>query len=106
MARIRTIGAYVAPPPWPVERFRAEDQTWLYRLFDARGILLYVGITRSPYRLEAHRRKPWGRGIAYVEWEWFFHRRRALNAEAAAIVAERPLMNVALPAACVGVRLA
>jgi hypothetical protein len=101
LVRIRTASAYVAPPPWPIELWVEEDQTWLYRLFNGDGTLLYVGITHSLYRLHSHRRKPWGKTICLVEWEWFRRRKDALAAEAKAIIRERPLMNIAIPTATV-----
>ncbi len=70
---------------------------WLYRLWDERGRLLYVGVTRHPTkRLAAHRRK-WGEVIAAVTWEERADVRDMLDAEATAIENECPALNVMHP---------
>lgn len=74
-------------------------RTALYRLYDANDQLLYVGISDNP-------RQRWGTHSAEQVWwplvvrktvEWFGNRREAAKAEAAAIRAESPAKNVALP---------
>lgn len=67
---------------------------WLYRLFDRRGRLLYVGVTRNPRaRLRSHLRR-WSPLVQGALWE----RRRdgadLLAAEAEAIDREYPALNV------------
>ncbi|MGQ4661296.1 hypothetical protein [Lysobacter sp. F6437] len=74
---------------------RAETETALYRHYDGRGALLYVGISLCAiYRLSQHRRKPWSRQIARVSIEWHPTRSAALAAEKKAIKRERPIHNV------------
>ncbi|WP_051813489.1 GIY-YIG nuclease family protein [Kitasatospora sp. MBT63] len=70
-------------------------RTALYRLFDAAGVLLYVGIaSHLPRRFEKHAKdKPWWTDVARKEIEWFDGRSAAESAEEFAIVAERPLHN-------------
>jgi len=70
--------------------------TQLYRHYDARKRLLYVGISLSAVsRLSQHKDKTWFTEIARVTVENFPSREMALSAEAAAIKAERPLYNKA-----------
>jgi hypothetical protein len=68
----------------------------LYRFFGADGALLYIGITASlPNRLARHKEdKPWWCDVADIRVEHFQSRRAVLEAERAAIVAEKPLHNV------------
>jgi predicted GIY-YIG superfamily endonuclease len=67
-------------------------RTALYRLFDADGALLYIGITISPQdRMKEHSwRKPWWPEVqrSTVEWHDTWH--AAAEAEQAAISAEEP----------------
>ena len=72
--------------------------TTLYRLFDASGRLLYVGITsRNPIdRLRAHSRtRWWWEQAVSVRLEHFHSREEAQAAESAAIKDEHPAYNVA-----------
>lgn len=77
------------PQPW--------EETALYRHFDAAGRLLYVGISLSVvartarHMMYAH----WSRQVATISIERHPTRDKALAAEAAAIVAEHPLHNIA-----------
>lgn len=70
-------------------------RTALYRHFDAAGVLLYVGISDDhERRLDQHRRrKPWFGEIARIDVEYHPTREAALEAEAVAIKAEKPLHN-------------
>ena len=70
--------------------------TDLYRMFDAAGRLLYVGISYSaPRRMIAHRRRQdWWGLVGRIEIEKHPSREQAALAEVAAIGAERPLFNV------------
>lgn len=67
----------------------------VYRHFDSDGVLLYVGISVKP----GMRRMEHARHSAFMEFatretvEWFDNEPDALNAERAAIRAERPLFN-------------
>jgi hypothetical protein len=70
-------------------------RTALYRLYDTANVLLYVGVAFDPgARWLAHRGdKPWWPQVARNTVEWFDARLLALEAEAQAIEAERPLHN-------------
>jgi hypothetical protein len=72
-------------------------RAWVYRLVDAEGALLYVGITQNlSSRLANHRRsKSWWPEVANVETEVFATRREGLAAEAKAIFEEGPRYNLA-----------
>ncbi len=80
----------VEPPYSPYE-------TALYRHFNADGALLYVGISASLLARQASHmlRSHWSRHIATITIERFQTREAALEAEAAAIVAEKPRHNKA-----------
>lgn len=69
----------------------------LYRHFDARDRLLYVGIAKSPeLRAEQHgRRSPWWRFVSRTTVEWHGGRRAAHEAEKNAIAVESPVFNKA-----------
>lgn len=72
-------------------------RTALYRLFDAQGRLLYVGIAFNPRgRWRGHcSTKSWWQQVDRREVEWYDSRSAALAAEGVAIIKERPLYNVA-----------
>lgn len=74
----------------------AEQQTALYRHFDATGALLYIGISLNAVaRLAQHRRDAhWFASIARIDVQWHPSRSEAEAAEREAIVAERPLHNI------------
>lgn len=84
--------------------------TDVYRLYDATGRLLYVGIGVNGYaRLDAHRReKAWWPQVTRVRMEQYRSRRTAFLVEARAIATEHPIHNqafsavLAVLAACVG----
>lgn len=73
-----------------------DHRTALYRLFDAEGALLYVGITVNVEQrwTEHERAKPWWPQVAEKRVEWFENRPLALTAELQAIKTERPIHNV------------
>lgn len=78
---------------WPGETTAC---TWLYRLFNAGGDLLYVGITKNPpyRRFNAHARlHPWWPQVTQVELEIHQPYVTALARERAAIKAEAPRFN-------------
>jgi hypothetical protein len=72
------------------------EQTALYRLYRADGLLLYVGITDNPpERWRSHASlKPWWPEVARRDVEWFNTRAAALDAESRAILGEDPLHNI------------
>jgi hypothetical protein len=70
--------------------------TALYRLSDAAGELLYMGISDDPLRRwgEHAGDRQWWPSVANLSLEWFGSRPAALKAEALAIRAEEPKYNV------------
>lgn len=72
------------------------ERTALYRLYDAAGALLYVGITNDPgKRFSEHQRlSPWWSLVARRTISWCPHRSAALAAERGAIQNESPVWNV------------
>lgn len=71
----------------------------LYRLYRADGVLLYVGVTMSPFqRFKAHSAKqPSWAEVATITLERFADRPSVLEAERVAIATEHPLVNVIQP---------
>lgn len=96
--------------PAPFARFMSQERragksrTWLYRLRNASGDLLYVGISVDwRRRLRQHRRsQPWWSQVADVHLELHPTWRDASWAEGDAIRQERPTYNVAPGSACHG----
>lgn len=72
------------------------NPTYLYRLLDDHGRLLYVGISNGPiYRLFQHlEEKPWAPQIAWQNVQRFASREDAEQAERQSIQCERPLYNI------------
>jgi predicted GIY-YIG superfamily endonuclease len=88
-------------PPDPERRFATVDtgarqRTALYRHFDAKDRLLYIGISLSAIqRLAQHSQgAAWFEEITRVEVQWFGSRKEASDAEVEAIRTERPLHNL------------
>ena len=78
---------------------KLHGRTCLYRLYDASGRLLYVGITHDPkarWRLHAVD-KPWWHEVARKEVTWFGTRTEAGIAELHAIETEGPLYDRSNP---------
>lgn len=73
------------------------ERTALYRLYDAAGRLLYIGITKAPTtRWQQHGREKadsWWPDVARKTIEWFDSRPEAEAAEYAAIRTEGPPYN-------------
>lgn len=67
----------------------------LYRHFDKKGLLLYVGISDNPVGRKAQHKttSPWYRFVDEITVEWFETRDAADKAERAAIRDERPAFN-------------
>jgi len=67
----------------------------VYRLYDAPGTLLYVGVTDNPTaRFAEHAKvKPWWPAVARKTMAWHDSRTEALEAETLAIASEQPLHN-------------
>lgn len=74
---------------------RVEDDQWLYRMYDAAGELLYVGVTKMGVeRFEKHgREKTWWREVVRIDVEHFESRWAVHFAEVKAIHEERPRYN-------------
>ncbi|WP_053638273.1 MULTISPECIES: GIY-YIG nuclease family protein [Streptomyces] len=72
------------------------SRTAVYRLFDADGTLLYVGMTYAPERrFRDHRAKrTWWSQVDGISIEWFTTRYRASLAEAKALRTEHPVHSV------------
>jgi predicted GIY-YIG superfamily endonuclease len=72
------------------------NSTYLYRLLDNQGRLLYIGISNGPiYRLFQHlEEKPWAPQIAWQNVQRFASREEAEQAERECIQCERPLYNI------------
>lgn len=70
--------------------------TTLYRLRTGDGSLLYIGIAGNPgRRFDQHAgTKPWWGRVATIDLEHHPSRAAAIEAERAAIAAERPLFNI------------
>lgn len=71
--------------------------TALYRLYDATGALLYMGITQDlRKRMREHARsQPWWGDVATRTVTWYESWPRAFHAETIAIAQEKPKHNVA-----------
>ena len=75
----------------------AESKTALYRHYDKRGRLLYVGISlHTAVRLMGHKsqRATWLYQVARIDIEWLPTRKAALAAERLAIKTEKPPHNI------------
>lgn len=76
-----------------------DKPSWLYRLYDTEGRLLYVGISLRPdTRVMVHRsRQPWGKQIATYTAAEYPNREAAKAAERWAIHHQNPIHNLARP---------
>jgi hypothetical protein len=74
-----------------------EERHALYRFYDARENLLYVGITDEPWRRwrEHVRTQPWYPQVKHQAVTWYDTERQARRAETRAIRRERPKFNIA-----------
>jgi len=82
---------------WAVVRKSLDSRPHtLYRFFDHRGELLYIGVSAALLnRLNQHREsRPWWCDVANVDLEHFETREEAFDAERNAIVVEKPTHNV------------
>ena len=75
------------------------DKTALYRLYDVKGKLLYVGVTDNlKNRFAQHAKvKSWWPSVAKRTVTWYDTRPDAEAAEDAAMLNESPVHNVMLP---------
>jgi predicted GIY-YIG superfamily endonuclease len=68
--------------------------TYLYRHYDRRGKLLYVGISNDPKRrIKEHKDKEWYKYITKVTYVKYKTRDKALKEEEKAIKKEKPIYN-------------
>lgn len=74
------------------------DTTHLYRHYDSKSTLLYVGVSlNAVVRLSQHKKTShWFKDLARVEMECFPDRKKALKAERDAIIKEDPVHNIRL----------
>lgn len=79
----------------PRRRKRGDRLVELYRQYDARGRLLYVGFSMQlMHRLATHKsRSHWWRNVSRIEIQRFEKIGTALKTESALIRKERPLYN-------------
>jgi excinuclease UvrABC nuclease subunit len=84
------------PPRYLPDVPARQGRTAVYRLYDRRRRLLYVGITNSlKHRFAQHASdKPWWREVSSRTVRWHGTRREALEAEWRAIKTEAPIHNV------------
>jgi excinuclease UvrABC nuclease subunit len=74
----------------------ADKRTYVYRLFDNEGRLIYVGCSHDPEsRIYMHRHKAWwAPQIDRIKLKVFPDRQAAIEAEAKAIKEENPRWNI------------
>lgn len=78
----------------------------LYRHYDSKDRLLYVGITgHKGLRFGQHSQgSDWWERVAYIKLEHFIYPEDAITAEQRAIMNEKPLFNRSLGGRSIGVR--
>lgn len=75
-----------------------DQRTCVYRLYDAEGELLYVGMSMNlAGRLSKHHMRSWWPEVAETVVEWFPGREAAKAAERSAIHHENPRYNLVRP---------
>lgn len=82
---------------WKIRTQIYGSPTALYRFYDTRGVLLYVGITRNAWkRFAIHESSEWARDVdpTRTRIRWYRTRRAAIAAETRAIRQERPVYNL------------
>ena len=67
----------------------------VYRMFDEKGRLLYIGISGRSGRFNEHATKRWFPLVSVITLEWHATHAEAILAERRAIAAEKPRYNVA-----------
>ena len=74
---------------------RMADLHAVYRMFDATGRLLYIGVTGNPSRrFKGHAEKRWYPLTSTITLQWFPTREAAERAEQRAIRSEHPKLNL------------
>ena len=73
-----------------------EAPTALYRHYSSNGELIYVGISKNPYRRTGEHKalSEWFDKVSTIKIEWLPTREEALKAEKAAIKNENPKFNI------------
>lgn len=70
------------------------SETYLYRIHDSAGLLVYVGVTVNPAaRMQNHSTREWWPAEPVVTWEGPYPRQEALRRETLAIRSENPSSN-------------
>ena len=75
------------------------ERTALYKCYDKNAVIIYIGISHNPYsRLKMHdfHKGCWIQSCVQVDIQWFRTRKRAEEAEYAAIQKFKPKNNTAL----------
>ncbi len=85
-----------APADGESPPFAGDSSQWLYRLYDAAGALLYVGVTQcGEERFAEHRAaKSWWPDVDRTTVQTYATRAEVLLAERQAIYREKPLHNI------------
>jgi hypothetical protein len=73
---------------------RLADMHAVYRMFDQKGRLLYIGISGRAGRFNEHATKRWFPLVSVITLEWHATHAEAILAERRAISAEKPRYNV------------
>ena len=69
--------------------------SYVYRMWDTNGVLLYIGKSNNPLnRWKQHRKKPWFKQVTRFEYEPHPDEASAYAAEREAIKTEHPLYNI------------
>ena len=88
-----------SPASWnpPAGNKEQDGEHTVYRLYDAEGVLLYVGVTNSlSKRWSQHEKtKPWFGEVAVITRSLYPDKRSAYEAEVRAIISESPIHNIA-----------
>ena len=70
-------------------------RSYVYRMWDKNGVLLYIGKSNNPLnRWKQHRKKPWFKQVTRFEYEPHPDEAAAYAAEREAIKTEHPLYNI------------
>lgn len=102
-SRIHKVGELVTVPTLTSpnnkshrKQARLDGKTWLYRVYNNNGNLLYVGITATPkQRMIDHKKNSvWWDDKRDMIWESFNSRFEAEYAERGAIKQENPVFNI------------
>ena len=77
------------------EELAKDRRSYVYRMWDKDGVLLYIGKSNNPLnRWKQHRKKPWFEQVTRFEYEPHPDEASAYAAEREAIKTEHPLYNI------------